>query len=88
MAPNAFDNVLEMVGDRLFGGVDIPVFQSLDDLSMFRQRIVDASLQGVVDGFEGITLVPQPLQDLDGIIATGEFADLGVELAIQLHKFL
>ena len=55
---------------------------------MLGQSIVDASLQGVVDGFEGITFIPESLQDLDGVVAAGELTDPGVELAVQLHKFL
>ena len=61
LASNTFDNILQMTVDCLFGGVDIAIFQSLDDLCMLGQSIVDASLQRVVDGFEGITFIPKSL---------------------------
>ena len=88
LASNTFDNILQMTVDCLFGGVDIAIFQSLDDLCMLGQSIVDASLQRVVDGFEGITFIPESLQNLNGVVAAGELTDPGVKLAVQLHKFL
>ena len=41
-----------------------------------------------IDGFEGITFIPESLQDLNGVVAAGELTEPGVKLAVQLHKFL